>query len=88
MKTYNTSNVRNVVLLGSSKSGKTTFAETMMFEGKVIERRGTIEGKNTMSDIHHHPRQHQPAAAGGRLHRLRPPGRPHRAAAGARRPAA
>ena len=50
MKTYNTSNVRNVVLLGSSKSGKTTFAETMMFEGKVIERRGTIEGKNTMSD--------------------------------------
>ena len=50
MKTYNTSNVRNVVLLGSSKSGKTTLAETMMFEGKVIERRGTIEGKNTISD--------------------------------------
>jgi elongation factor G len=50
MKTYNTGNVRNVVLLGSSKSGKTTFAEAMMFEGKVIERRGTIEGKNTMSD--------------------------------------
>lgn len=50
MKAYNTSNVRNVVLLGSSKSGKTTLAETMMFEGKVIERRGTIEGKNTISD--------------------------------------
>lgn len=50
MKTYNTGNVRNVVLLGSSKSGKTTFAETMMFEGKVIDRRGTIEAKNTISD--------------------------------------
>lgn len=50
MKTYDTKNVRNVVLLGSSKSGKTTLAETMMFEGKVIDRRGTIEGKNTISD--------------------------------------
>ena len=50
MKTYNTTNVRNVVLLGSSKSGKTTFAETMMFEGKIIDRRGTIEAKNTISD--------------------------------------
>ncbi|MGM9774450.1 MAG: elongation factor G [Candidatus Egerieousia sp.] len=50
MKTYETKNVRNVVLLGSSKSGKTSLAESMMFEGKVIDRRGTIEGKNTMSD--------------------------------------
>ena len=50
MKTYNTANVRNVVLLGSSKSGKTSLAETMMYEGKVIDRRGTIEGKNTISD--------------------------------------
>ena len=50
MKTYTTKNIRNVVLLGSSKSGKTTLAETMMFEGKVIDRRGTIEAKNTISD--------------------------------------
>ena len=50
MKTYDTGNVRNVVLLGGPKAGKTLFAESMMFEGKVIERRGTIEGKNTMSD--------------------------------------
>lgn len=50
MKTYNTNSVRNVVLLGSSKSGKTTLAETMMFEGKIIDRRGTIEAKNTISD--------------------------------------
>ncbi len=50
MKTYQTGNIRNVVLLGSSKSGKTTLAETMMFEGKVIDRRGTVEAKNTISD--------------------------------------
>lgn len=50
MKTYETKNVRNVVLMGGPKSGKTTLAESMMFEGKVIDRRGTIEAKNTMSD--------------------------------------
>lgn len=50
MKTYQTSHIRNVVLLGSSKSGKTTLAETMLYEGKVIDRRGTIEAKTTVSD--------------------------------------
>lgn len=50
MKTYQTANIRNVVLLGSSKSGKTTLSEAMMFEGKVIDRRGSIEAKNTISD--------------------------------------
>ena len=50
MKTYQTGNIRNVVLLGSSKSGKTTLSEAMMFEGKVIDRRGTVEAKNTISD--------------------------------------
>ena len=50
MKVYPIQNIRNIVLLGSTKSGKTTLAETMMFEGKVIDRRGTIEAKTTVSD--------------------------------------
>ena len=50
MKEYSTKDVRNVVLLGSTKSGKTTLAEAMLFEGKVITRMGSIEDKNTMSD--------------------------------------
>lgn len=50
MKTYQTKNIRNVVLLGSTKSGKTTLAEAMLYEGKVIDRRGTVEAKNTVSD--------------------------------------
>lgn len=50
MKFYCTKDIRNVVLLGSTKSGKTTLAESMLFEGKVIDRRGTVEGKNTVSD--------------------------------------
>ena len=50
MKNYSTEKIRNVVLLGGTRSGKTTLAEAMLFEGKVIDRRGTIEGKNTVSD--------------------------------------
>ena len=50
MKDYSTKDIRNVVLLGSSKSGKTTLSEAMLFEGKVIDRRGTVEDKNTVSD--------------------------------------
>ncbi len=45
-----TKNLRNVVLLGHSGSGKTLFAEAMLFESGAITRRGTIEGQNTISD--------------------------------------
>lgn len=45
-----TQDLRNVVLLGHSGSGKTTLIETMLYEGGVIKRRGTIEGHNTVSD--------------------------------------
>ena len=50
MKEYSTKDIRNVVLIGSAKSGKTTLSEAMLFEGKVIARRGTVEVKNTVSD--------------------------------------
>jgi elongation factor G len=50
MKTYNTDQIKNFALLGNSGSGKTTLAEAMLLEGKVIERRGDVENKNTVSD--------------------------------------
>ena len=50
MKTYTTDHIRNLVLLGGTNSGKTTLAEALLFEGKVIDRRGTVEAKTTMSD--------------------------------------
>ena len=50
MKEYQTKDIRNVVLLGATKSGKTTLAESMLYEGKVIDRRGSIEDQNTLSD--------------------------------------
>ena len=50
MKTYQAEQIKNIALLGNSGSGKTTFAEAMLFNGGIIERRGTVEGKNTVSD--------------------------------------
>jgi elongation factor G len=52
MKTYDEKHIKNVVLIGSAKSGKTTLAETMLFEAGLINRRGTVEEKNTISDYH------------------------------------
>ncbi|MCC8036872.1 MAG: elongation factor G [Bacteroidales bacterium] len=50
MKVYQTNEIKNIALLGSKGSGKTTLAEAMLFECGVIKRRGTIEAKNTVSD--------------------------------------
>ena len=50
MKTYTTHDIKNVVLLGASGSGKTTLAEAMAFDGGVIDRRGSVENDNTLSD--------------------------------------
>ena len=50
MKEYATKDIRNVVLIGATHSGKTTLSEAMLFEGKVIDRRGSVEDKNTVSD--------------------------------------
>jgi elongation factor G len=44
--------VKNIVLLGHASSGKSTFAESMLFESKVTGQMGTIENKNTVSDYH------------------------------------
>lgn len=50
MKIYQTSDIRNIALVGGAKSGKTTMAEAMAFVGGVISRRGSVEDKNTISD--------------------------------------
>ena len=50
MKVYQTNEIKNIALLGSSGAGKTTLAEAMLFESGVIKRRGSVDNQNTVSD--------------------------------------
>lgn len=50
MRVYQTNEIKNIALLGSAGSGKTTLAESMLYEAGIIKRRGSVENKNTVSD--------------------------------------
>ncbi len=55
------STIRNVALLSHSGAGKTTLAETMLFNAKVINRIGRVEDGNTVSD--YEPEENRRAAS-------------------------
>lgn len=52
MAEFDTSHVKNIVLLGHAGCGKTTLAESMLYEAGIITRRGTIAERNTVGDYH------------------------------------
>ncbi|HWJ92624.1 MAG TPA: elongation factor G, partial [Flavisolibacter sp.] len=52
MAEFDTSHVKNIVLLGHAGSGKTTLAECMLFEAGLINRKGSVYENNTTGDYH------------------------------------
>lgn len=46
-----TKDIRNVVLISHAGEGKTTLAESLLFAGDAIPRKGSVSGKNTVSDF-------------------------------------
>jgi len=50
MPNFETQDIRNVALIGHAGCGKTTLAEAMLYEAKVINRRGSVAEGNTQSD--------------------------------------
>jgi elongation factor G len=52
MKVFDEKHIKNVAFVGAHRAGKTTLSETMLFEAGLINRRGTVEQQNTVSDYH------------------------------------
>ena len=50
MKVYNTNEIKNISLIGAKGSGKTTLVESILFEGGIIKRRGSVDAGTTVSD--------------------------------------
>lgn len=50
MKDYPVSNIRNVVLLGHGRAGKTSLSEAMLLSTGAIARLGNVASGNTVSD--------------------------------------
>lgn len=57
MENYNVENIRNVGFIGHGSSGKTSLVEGLLYDGKVITRRGKIEDGNTVSDFEEEERR-------------------------------
>ncbi len=52
MKVYDNKHIKTVAFVGAHHSGKTTLAETMLFEAGLLKRRGNVSENNTVSDFH------------------------------------
>jgi len=68
MKIYDDKHIKNVAFVGAHSSGKTTLAETMLFEAGLLNRRGTIEQKNMVADYHEIEQERQTSIYATPLH--------------------
>ena len=68
MKLYDDKHIKTVAFVGAHHSGKTTLAETMLFEAGLLNRRGSVEEKNTVSDFHELEKERQTSIFATPLH--------------------
>ena len=68
MKEFTSADIRNFALVGHGASGKTMLCEAMLACAGEINRMGSIETKNTVSDYHHDEHERQISIHSSPLH--------------------
>lgn len=68
MKVYDKKHIKNIAFVGAHSSGKTTLTETMLLEAGLVNRRGFVEEKNTVSDYHQIEKEKQTTVFATPLH--------------------
>lgn len=68
MSQYPTGKIRNIALLGHAGSGKTTIAETMIYESGTYHKRGSVEDQTTLSDYRQIEKEKQKSVYSTLLH--------------------
>jgi len=68
MKEFTSGDIRNFAIVGHGASGKTMLCEAMLACAGEINRMGSIEAKNTVSDYHHDEHERQISIHSSPLH--------------------
>ena len=68
MKEFRSADIRNFAIVGHGASGKTMLCEAMLACAGEINRMGSIETKNTVSDYHHDEHERQISIHSSPLH--------------------
>ncbi|MEE9590975.1 MAG: GTP-binding protein, partial [Thermodesulfobacteriota bacterium] len=68
MKEYQSSDIRNIAIVGHGSSGKTMLSEAMLACGGTINRLGSIANGNTVSDYNKDEHEHQISIHASLLH--------------------
>jgi elongation factor G len=58
MKGYDTKHLRALAVVGAPGSGKTTFLESALFKTGALDKKGSVESKNTVSDYLQSEQEH------------------------------
>ena len=64
----NTSDIRNIVLLGHGSSGKTSLAEAIIHKTGVTSRLGSVDEKTSICDFSEEEKQHQHSISSSVVH--------------------
>ena len=68
MKEFTSGDIRNLAVVGHGAAGKTVLCEAMLACAGEINRMGSIEAQNTISDYHHDEHERQISIHSSPLH--------------------